>query len=73
MASKKIEFTTLKKLVSGVNLIIFAVFILGGVNAGASFISITWRAAVAILVINVITVIVTRVAARYEEMHSGKS
>ncbi|MBX7144164.1 MAG: hypothetical protein K1X79_06915 [Oligoflexia bacterium] len=71
--SKKVSFAGIHKLVAGTSLIAFLVIIGGGVMARASVFSIAFRAFIAIFVIGVVSRVLIRILASYEEMNSGKA
>ena len=70
---KKVSFLWLHKLAAGVSLIAFLVVIAAGVMAEVSVFTIAFRALVVILAVSVVSRILVRVLATYEEMNSGKA
>lgn len=70
---KKINYAPVHKLSAATSLIAFLVVIGAGVMAQASVFSITIRATIVILVISVVSRIIIRILASYEEIHSGKA
>lgn len=70
---KKVSFAGVHKLAAATSLVAFLVIIGGGVMARASVFSITFRAFLAILVIGVVSRVLIRILASYEEMNSGKA
>lgn len=71
--TKKVSFTYLKKLTAGVSLLCLMVIVLAGVIGQARVITITYRAAIAILVIGVVSRVVIKILLSYEDMHGGKA
>lgn len=72
-ASKKVSFAYLHKLTCAVSLLAFVVVIAAGVIGEARTITITYRAAGVIILIGLVSRIVMRVLASYEEINSGKA
>lgn len=71
-AIKRVSFVHLQKLTAGVSLIAFLVVIAAGIMGGARTITITYRACGVLLLIALVSRIIIRVLASYEEMNSGK-
>lgn len=69
---KKLNFIFLQKLAAGVSLLALTVIIAAGVMGGARTVTITYRAAVVIVVIGVIARVLIKILASYEELNSGK-
>ena len=67
------QYPLIHRLLAGISLLTFVVIIIAGVAAQARFFTITVRAAVAVLVIGLISRVVLRVIASYEEMNSGET
>lgn len=70
---KRISYAPVHRLAAATSLIAFLVVIGGGVMAQASVFSIAYRAFLVILVIGVVSRIIIRILASYEEMNSGKA
>lgn len=72
--TRKVSFTYLKRLFSGVALICFFVMIAAGVMADNRWVTITERCFVVMVVIMLINWVVVKILASYEEMNnSGKA
>lgn len=70
---RKVSYASLHKLSAGVSLLAFFVIVGAGISAGASVISMTMRAFIVIVTIGLVTKIVTKVLANYEEIQSGQT
>lgn len=70
---KRVNYTHLHKLAAATSLVAFFVVIAAGVMAEARVFTIAYRAVVVILVIGVVSRILIRILATYEEMNSGKA
>ena len=70
---QKVKYPSLHKLFAGVSLLSLVVTFMGGLMAGARFSTITFRALVVMIVVALISRIVMRVIASYEEMSGGKT
>ena len=69
---QKISYAYMHKLFSGVGLLAFTVIVAAGLMAEASVFTITWRAALVIIVISLVNRMVVSILSAYEEMNSGK-
>lgn len=70
--TKTKSFIYLHKLLSAVILLAFAVIILGGLDAGARVITITYRTIIAAVGIGFVGRLVIRILVSYEETKGGK-
>ncbi len=70
---KKVSFAYVHKLAAAVSLVAFIVIILGGVMNEVRTITIAYRAMGVILVIGIVSRILVRILATYEEINSGKA
>ena len=77
MADKKlvkvVRYSQLHKLLAAIALLTFFVIMIAGLAARASFMTITFRACIAMFVVKLISVVVMRVIASYEEMNGGQA
>ncbi len=71
--TKKIRYAGIHKLAAAVSLIAFSVVIVAGMMAGAGIVSITFRAVAAVLVVGVVSRVLIRIWATYEEMNRGQA
>lgn len=71
--SRKVNFASIHRFAAAVSLLAFLVIVIGGIMAETRFIIITFRSIGVILIIGVVTRIITRILASYEEMNSGKA
>lgn len=69
---KRVSFVFMQKLAVGVSLLSFVVIVAAGIMGGSRLVTITFRAAVAMWVVGVITRIIIKILESYEEMNSGK-
>ena len=65
-------YAAIKKLSAAVSVLAFSVIIAGGYMADTRFMTIAYRALVAVLAIKLLTVIVVRILASYEEIERGQ-
>lgn len=70
---KQVNYAFMHKLAAATALVAFCVVIAAGVMAEARVFTIAYRALVVILVIGVVSRILIRILATYEEMNSGKA
>lgn len=70
---KKVSFAYIHKLAAAVSLVAFLVIILGGVMNEVRTITIAYRALGVILAIGVVSRLLVRILATYEEINSGKA
>lgn len=70
---KKANYAFIHKLAAGVSLLAFLVVVIAGLQARASVGTIAIRATVAIIVVALISRVLVRILASYEEMNSGKA
>ena len=70
---KKVRYPNLHKTIAAISLIMFIVSIIGGLRAEVRITTITVRAVVVMLVVALISRIIMRVVASYEEMNGGKA
>jgi hypothetical protein len=77
MAGKKltkvVSYPHIHKVLAGISLVTFVVIIIAGVSAQARFFTITIREFIALAVISLISRVVMRVIASYEEMNGGQA
>lgn len=71
--TKIVRYPLIHRFLAGLALLTFVVIIIAGVSAQARFLTITVRAAVAFLIIGLISRVVLRVIASYEEMNGGEA
>ena len=71
--TKTVRYPMIHRFLAGLSLLTFVVIIIAGVAAQARFLTITVRAAIAFLVISLISRVVLRVIASYEEMNGGEA
>jgi membrane protein YdbS with pleckstrin-like domain len=69
----KARYVHLKKLSAGVALLAFVVVVLVCFMAGTSVFTMACRALVVMLVIGVVTRVIIKILATYEEMNRGKA
>ena len=70
---RKVDFTYLHRLFAGVALIGFFVVCIAGLFAEVNMITMVLRATAVMLVVKVISWVVIRILASYEEMNSGQA
>ncbi len=70
---KRVSYSYLHKLAAATSLLAFCVVIAAGVMAEARVFTIAYRAALVIVVIGVVSRILIRILATYEEMNSGQA
>ena len=70
---KRVSYSHVHRLAAATSLLAFFVVIAAGVMAEARVYTIAYRAVVVILAIGVVSRIVIRILATYEEMNSGKA
>ena len=70
---RRVQFALLHRAAAGVGLLAFGVIVAAGIMAGASVYTMAFRAAVAVLVIGLVSRVVVSILAAYEEMNSGKA
>ncbi len=66
------SYAVLHKMMAGVALLAFCVVVVSGLRAGVYAYIIAYRAALAMVVIGIVSRIVIRVLITYEEIQSGK-
>lgn len=71
--SKKVNFASIHRFAAAVSLLAFLVIVIGGIMTETRFITITFRSIGVVLIIGIVTRIITRILASYEEMNSGKA
>ena len=71
--SRKVTYAYLHKLAAAVQLIAFVVIILAGIMGKSSVTSVVVRSFVVLVVVSLVTRVITRILASYEEMNSGKA
>jgi hypothetical protein len=69
---KRVSFVFMQKLAAAVSLLALVVTTLAGIMGGARIITITYRAALVIVVVGTLTRIIIKILESYEEMNSGK-
>lgn len=70
---KRVSYGHIHRLAAATSLLAFVVVIAAGLMAEARVYTIAYRAVVVILVIGVVSRILIRILATYEEMNSGKA
>jgi hypothetical protein len=70
--SRKVSYVLFHKFAAAVSLLAFVVMIISGLMAEARLTTITYRALIAMLVVGLVSRVVIRVVATYEEMNSGQ-
>lgn len=70
---KRVNYTHVHKIAAATSLLAFCVVIAAGVMAEARVYTIVYRSVAVILVIGVVSRILIRILATYEEMNSGKT
>ncbi len=70
---KRVHYTHVHKIAAATALLAFCVVIAAGVMAQARVFTIVYRSVAVILVIGVVSRILIRILATYEEMNSGKT
>lgn len=70
--TKRVSFLYIQKLAAGTSLLAFFVILLSGLLAEVSLPTLLFRACIVILVISVISRILIRVLASYEEINSSQ-
>lgn len=70
---KKVNFAPVHRLFAGVSMIGFFVVAAGGVMANLDMMTIVFRAFVVMLAVKLVSWVVIRVLASYEEINSGKA
>ena len=71
-ANKVVRYPHVHKLMAGISLLVFTVTMIAGMRAEARFITITFRALIAMMAVAFIGRIVVQLIASYEEIHGGK-
>ena len=69
---KKVSFVFMQKLAASVSLLSLLVITAAGIMGGSRIITITYRAALVVVVIGILTRILIKILENYEEMNSGK-
>ena len=70
---KKVNFAYIHRLSSAVALLGFFVTVAAGLMAETRVITTVWRSFLVILAVGIITKVVIRILASYEEINSGKA
>ncbi|MEZ4753967.1 MAG: hypothetical protein R3A13_06595 [Bdellovibrionota bacterium] len=65
---KRVSYVVVHKVAAGISLLCLLVVAVAGLSANASVFSMTWRAFIAILLVKVMSVVLIKVLATYEEM-----
>lgn len=66
--TKKVSYAHVHKLAAGTALLAFVIILVAGLLAEVSLPALVFRAAVAVMVVGVVTVVLIRVLAAYEEI-----
>ena len=69
---KKVSFVFMQKLTAAVSLLALVVITAAGIMGGSRIITITYRAALVIVVVGFLARIIIKILETYEEMNSGK-
>lgn len=69
---KKVSFVFMQKLTAAVSLLALVVITTAGIMGGSRIITITYRAALVIVVVGFLARIIIKILETYEEMNSGK-
>ena len=70
---KRVDLQMVHRLAAGVSLLAFGVIVAAGIRAEASIVTITFRAALVVIVVGLISRIVMSILVTTEEMNSGKA
>lgn len=69
--TRKVTYAGLHRLAAAVSLLAFFVILGAGIMAGASVVTMSIRAFIVIVTVGVVTKLITRILANYEEIQSG--
>lgn len=70
---KRLKYSMVHRLAAGVSLLAFGVIAVAGLRAEASIVSITYRAALVVIIIGLLSRVVISILVSSEEMHSDKA
>lgn len=69
---KRVSFVFMQKLAAAVSLLALLVITIAGIMGGSRIITISYRAALVVVVVGILTRIIIKILENYEEMNSGK-
>ena len=65
---RRVSFVVVHKIAAAISLLALLVIVIAGLAAKASVFSMTWRSLVAILIVKLVSVVLIKALATYEEM-----